>query len=134
MGNYRPISLLPQFAKIFEKVMAKRLTDFLNANDVLTSKQFGFRKSHSTELAAVDVYDHLLRKLHEKQITCSIFLDLSKAFDSVNHKIVLISYINIRSEGHLLDCSDRTYPIVGNMWNLKRNFHRLKKESLKRIS
>ena len=99
LGNYRPISLLPQFGKIFEKVIAKRLTDFFNANNILTSHQFGFRKSYSTELAAVDVYDQLLGKLHEKQITCAIFLDLAKAFDSVNHRILLEKTKQIWSQG-----------------------------------
>ena len=68
LGNYRPISLLPQFGKIFEKIMAKRLKNFLFTNDVLTMHQCGFRKSYSTELAVVDMYDHLLEKLDKKRL------------------------------------------------------------------
>ena len=89
MSNYRSISLLPQFGKIFEKIIAKRLKNSLNTNDLLTTHQFGFRKSYSTELAVVDLYDNLPEKLDKKDYTCAIFLDLAKAFDSVNHTILL---------------------------------------------
>ena len=61
----------------------------MDINDILTSHQFGFRKSHSTDLAVVDMYDNLLQKVDNKDYTCAIFLDLAKAFDSVNHKILL---------------------------------------------
>ena len=88
-GNYRPISLLPLFSKLFEKIIAKRLRSYFEANDILTYHQFGFRKSYSTELAATHLYDTLLKNLDRKDITCAIFLDLAKAFDSVNHKILL---------------------------------------------
>ena len=88
-GNYRPISLLPLFGKLFEKVIAKRLRLYFETNAILTSHQFGFRKSYSTELAATNLYDRLLNNLDRKDITCAIFLDLAKAFDSVNHKILL---------------------------------------------
>ena len=88
-GNYRPISLLPLFSKLFEKVIAKRLSSYFEKNQIMTNHQFGFRKSYSTELAAINLYDTLLKNLDEKKITCTIFLDLAKAFDSVNHKILL---------------------------------------------
>ena len=88
-GNYRPISLLPLFSKLFEKVIAKRLRSYFEANNILTYHQFGFRKSHSTELAVTNLYDALLKNLDQKDITCAIFLDLAKAFDSVDHRILL---------------------------------------------
>ena len=88
-GNYRPISLLPLFSKLFEKIIAKRMTTYFERNEIMTNHQFGFRKSYSTELAAIKLYDVLLKNLDEKKITCTIFLDLAKAFDSVNHKILL---------------------------------------------
>ena len=103
LGNYRPISLLPIFGKLLEKVIAKRLTDFLDANNILSMRQFGFRKSHSTELAAVGLYDHFLDKLDKKEITCSIFLDLAKAFDSVNHQILLAKLHRYNVRGPALD-------------------------------
>ena len=88
-GNYRPISLLPLFSKLFEKVIATRLRSYLDANDILNCHQFGFRKSYSAELAATNLNDVLLKNLDRKDITCAIFLDLAKAFDSVNHQILL---------------------------------------------
>ena len=87
--NYRPISLLPLFSKIFEKVIKHRLITFLDKNNLITDNQFGFRKSHSTELAVIDIQNTLLQNLDNNKLTCTIFLDLSKAFDSVNHNILL---------------------------------------------
>ena len=87
--NYRPISLLPQFGKLLEKIIKERLTTFLNENDIITKHQFGFRESHSTELAITSIHDDLLENLDNNSITCTIFLDLAKAFDSVDHEILL---------------------------------------------
>ena len=87
--NYRPISLLSIFAKLFEKVIKHRLVTFLDVNNIITDNQFGFRKSHSTELAVIDIQNSLLRNLDDNKMTCTIFLDLAKAFDSVNHNILL---------------------------------------------
>ena len=100
--NYRSISLLPLFGKLFEKVIAKRLSDFLDENEILTSRQFGFRKSHNTEFAAVNLYDHFLSQMDKNESTCAIFLDLAKAFDSVNHQIILAKLYKYNIRGPAL--------------------------------
>ena len=60
---------------------------FMNKNNISTDSQFGFRTNNSTELAVTSIYDKLLQNLEDKKVTCSIFLDLKKAFDSVDHCI-----------------------------------------------
>ena len=87
--NYRPISLLPILGKVLEKVIASRFLKFINKHNILTQNQFGFRKNRSTELAIIEVYNNLLSNLENNKYTCAIFLDLAKAFDSVDHKILL---------------------------------------------
>ena len=87
--NYRPISLLPLFGKLFEKIIAKRLTNFFDKNNVISQNQFGFRKHHSTELAVADIYNKLLKNMDDSKHSCTIFLDLAKAFDSVDHQILI---------------------------------------------
>ena len=87
--NYRPISLLPQIGKIFEKILEKRIVKFCNKYNIITSHQFGFRKGFSTELAVLKIKSILLKNLDQKKHTCTIFLDLAKAFDSVDHNILL---------------------------------------------
>ena len=87
--NYRPISLLPIFGKLLEKVIANRITKFFDKNNVITPHQFGFRKNHSTELAVTEIHNKLLKNMDENKHTCTVFLDLAKAFDSVDHKILL---------------------------------------------
>ena len=87
--NYRPISLLPLFGKLFEKVLQKQFITHLTKNNILTDHQFGFRESHSTELAITSIYDTLLKNLDNNLMTCTVFLDLAKAFDSVDHEILL---------------------------------------------
>ena len=71
------------------KIIKTRLTDFLSSNNIITEHQFGFRESHSTELATANIHNTLLQNLDNNLITCTVFLDLAKAFDSVDHEILL---------------------------------------------
>ena len=88
-SNYRPISLLSVFSKIIEKVMYKRLYDFLELHTILYNFQFGVRASHSINHALISLTEMIKNTLDNKRFGCGIFLDLQKAFDTVNHEILL---------------------------------------------
>ena len=88
-GNYRPISLLPAISKIFEKVVFAQVYKYFNDNNLLYKHQYGFRKHHSTELAAIELTDKLFDNLDKKKIPLAVFIDLSKAFDTIDHDILL---------------------------------------------
>ena len=89
LDDLRPISLLPVLAKILEKILESHMTKFLNQNEITTFSQFGFRINSSPELAITTLCDKLLNNLNENKVTLSLFLDLRKAFDSVNHQLLL---------------------------------------------
>ena len=88
MTNYRPISLLSQFNKIFENLYI-RIYSYLTRFNLLSDHQFGFKKKCSPTLAINKLCDELLTSIDQELNSCGIFLDLSKAFDSVNHDILL---------------------------------------------
>ena len=87
--NYRPVSTLPIFGKIFEKVIYSRLYSFFTSQSSLNDKQFGFRKSHSTSHALNYSIHHIKNLLSNKKHVLGIFIDLSKAFDTIDHDILL---------------------------------------------
>ena len=89
VSNCCPISLLPTMSKIIERVMHSQLYAFLNENNLITEQQYGFRSNHSTELATLRLTDTIMYELDNSHISCAIFLDLSKAFDTLNYKILL---------------------------------------------
>ena len=87
--NYRPISLLPTLSKVIEKVVQAQLHKYMSENNLFTNSQYGFRSNHSTEHAAIEFVDRVAQKLDEGEIPFSIFIDLSKAFDTLDHNILL---------------------------------------------
>ena len=87
--NYRPISLLSQLDKVFEKMIYSIISTFLEKYNLLSETQFGFGKNFSTIHAVSHIYENLLENVHHDRYSCCLFLDLSKAFDTVDHEILL---------------------------------------------
>ena len=98
--NYRPISILPLVSKIMERAVQIQLLQHLTENQVLSTHQSGFRKKHSTETAIAFFSDCILKNMNEKLITGTIFIDLKKAFDLVNHKCLIhkLDHYGIRDQ------------------------------------
>jgi len=90
IANYRPISLLPVFSKIFEKFIYKRLYYHLTSNDILVKELFGFSCNNSTETATHTLINNILSSLNDKILVGGLFCDLKKAFDCVNYDILLL--------------------------------------------
>ena len=89
VNNYRPISLLPTLSKILEKVVHHRLYTFFTINDILYDNQYGFRPKHSTTDAVLKFTSHIMSVLEDNNTTMAVLLDLFKAFDTIDHGILL---------------------------------------------
>ena len=87
--NYRPISILTHINKIFEKILFSRLSSHLNKHNLLYDYQYGFREGHSTTQALTELTDSLKESVDKGKYSCGIFIDLTKAFDTVNHSILI---------------------------------------------
>ena len=87
--NYRPISLLTSFSKVFEKMIYGILLQHVTINNISVEEQFGFRTSSSTDKASYKLIDEILNALNNRMMVGGIFCDLQKAFDCVNHNILL---------------------------------------------
>ena len=89
-NNYHPISLLPFFSKLFESLMYNRLIDFIEKHHLLYQIQLGFRKNHSTSMALVILLEKITEALINSEFAICILIDFRKAFDTVEHNILLL--------------------------------------------
>lgn len=115
--NYRPISMLPFFSKVFERLLYNRLYDFLSQRGVIADSQFGFRKKFSTEMALAFATDRITNEIDKGNCVVGLFLDLKKAFDTVHHRIL---------EQKLFH-----YGIRGDALNLVRNYLHNRNQAVK---
>ncbi len=114
LANYRPISHLSFLSELTEKVVKLRLTEYLSGNNLLNSFQSAYIKHHSTETTLLSVHDHIIKAMGRLQVTCLTLLNLSAAFDTIDHSIPLerlSSWFGITStalswiQSYLLNCS-----------------------------
>ena len=100
--NYRPISLLDCFGKIFERLIYNQMMKFIKKHSILFINQFGFREKYSTTLALIDITDKIKHHIDNNEYVMGIFLDLAKAFDTVNHRILCEKLSHYGFRGHCL--------------------------------
>ena len=99
LGNYRPISVLSCFSKMLERIIYNRLDKYLADDNILYKKLFGFQTGHSTEHAIIQLVDQINSNFEIDQYTLGVFIDLFKAFDSVDHKILIAKLENYEIKG-----------------------------------
>ena len=92
LNNYRQISLLPCLSKIFERFLFNQLEEYFEGNNILTQRQYGFCKNHSTEFASVELIDRVTNFLEIGNTPFNLYVNLSKAFDVLNHAILLSKF------------------------------------------
>ena len=96
LSNYRPISLLSNLSKIFEKIIKVRMISFINKYKIISEKQFGFREARSTEDAIAPLTSKLYLAIDKNTPALCIFVDLAKAFDTVNHLLDTLGNVGFR--------------------------------------
>ena len=108
INNYRPISLLPVISKVLETIIANQLSQYFEDNKLFHDNQCGFRTGLSTEYATIELTDRIISNMDINEIPFSIFLDLSKAFDTLDHTILLqkLKYYGI--DGKALHLCEQT--------------------------
>ena len=89
MNNYRPISVLPALSNVFEKVMHRQITDYFNTNNLFSPQQYEFRLNLSTKIATLNLMDGNTEKINLNSAPVNIFIDLSKAFDTIIYHIFI---------------------------------------------
>ena len=110
-SNYRPISVLSIFNRIFEKLRYQRLTKFIIKHNILMNSQYGFSGGHNTQHAVLDIVNSVQSNMNSGKFTSGPFIDLKKAFDTVDHYILLQNLIFMASEVLLMIGSNLTLPI-----------------------
>ena len=98
--NYRPISILSQLNKVFEKIIHNRLNSFLLENNLLSPQQYGFRKGHNTSHGITNLNEEIIRNLEKKRVCAALFIDLKSAFDTIDPTILVkkLDHIGIRGK------------------------------------
>ena len=100
LENHRPISILPAFSKLYEKVVYNRI---LINHILLYNNQFGFRRNHCTSMALIQLVNNIASAMDSRESTAGVFLDLSKAFDTIDHHILLNELVHYDIRGHSLN-------------------------------
>ena len=101
-SNYRPVLVLPAVSKIFERLMYNRLIKFIDQLNIINGNQFGFRKNYSTSLAINTFVNTFHEAIENDQVMISLFIDLSRAFDTMSHTILFNKFISIWYTWHCL--------------------------------